>query len=64
LSLIARGEESGRKYRKLIEQLKCQKKCWRNVLRRVVAVVKSHAIPEIPVRGSQEKFGLFASQWN
>ncbi|XP_050521721.1 zinc finger MYM-type protein 1-like [Daktulosphaira vitifoliae] len=56
--LLARKNASGRVYKGLVIQMEEEIKYWQEILRRVMAVVRSLAVRGLPFRGSQEKFGL------
>lgn len=57
LAYKKRGEESGRIDQELLVQAKEQVKYWKNVLQRVVAVIKKLASRGLAFRGDDEVFG-------
>lgn len=59
--LLARKNAGGRVDKRLVLQMEEEIKYWHEVLRRVVAVVRSLCARGLPFRGSQEKFGLMNS---
>ncbi|KAL4082431.1 hypothetical protein QTP88_029898 [Uroleucon formosanum] len=56
--LLARKNAGGRIEERLVLQMEEEIKYWHEVLRRVVAIVRSLSARGLPFRGSEEKFGL------
>ena len=56
-TLLARKNVGGRVDKSLVFQTEEEIKYWHEVLRRIVAVVRSLSARGLPFRGSQERFG-------
>lgn len=61
INLLLRAKTCNRVDTKLVSQIENEMKYWRDVLRRVVATVRSLAIRGLPMRGDMERFGTLHS---
>ncbi|XP_060836474.1 zinc finger MYM-type protein 1-like [Rhopalosiphum padi] len=61
VALIERGKTAGKINQEIVLQLEQETNYWRNILKRIVATVRSLVIRGLPLRGSEEKFGSYHS---
>lgn len=61
VALIERGKTVGKINQEIVLKLEQETKYWRNILKRIVATVRSLVIRGLPLRGSEEKFGSYHS---
>lgn len=61
VTLIEKGKTAGKINQEIVLQLEQETNYWRNILKIIVATVRSLVIRELPLRGSEEKFGSYHS---
>jgi len=57
VALIERENTAGKINQEIVLQLEQETNYWRNILKIIVATVRSLVIRGLPLRGSEEKFG-------